>query len=82
MYQKVHSNSAGTNRSEWPSVERVRLFRDHVRARIPEMVLQILSLKSDKPDLKDGRIFELIYEHETMHQETLLYMFNCLDEKL
>ena len=80
---KVHSNSAGTEeRTDWPTLERVHAFRDQVRAQLPGALDIILAKDpASRFELEQGRILELVFEHEAMHQETLLYMFNCLDEK-
>ncbi len=78
----VHANSAGATRSEWPALDRVRRFRDRVRELMPDLIDRVLAKDpATRLELKEGRIFELVYEHEAMHQETLLYMFNCLKKE-
>jgi iron(II)-dependent oxidoreductase len=80
----VHVNSAGVGRSDWPSLERVRVFRDRVRNLLPGLIGDVLALEdgSQRLELQDSRIFEMVFEHEAMHQETLLYMLNCLKPEL
>jgi ergothioneine biosynthesis protein EgtB len=76
----VHANSAGADRTQWPDVSRIVEFRDQVRKKIAELVDAVLALDNTKDEeLRNCRIFELVIEHEAMHQETLLYMLNCLD---
>lgn len=80
---KVHSNSAGLARQEWPSLSAVLQFRDQVRQRMPALVAAVLAKDPNShEELVAGRIFDLVYEHEAMHQETLLYMMHCMKLEL
>jgi hypothetical protein len=69
---KVHPNSAGLNVTEWPAMERIDEFRKVVRKEFPGFVEAILESKGR------AEVFDMVLEHEVMHQETLLYMINCL----
>ena len=79
---QVHDNSAGLSRNDWPTISCVIGFRNEVRKRAQELVKKVLTKDpTSHIELENGRIFELVCEHEMMHQETLLYMLNCLDLK-
>src|SRR6185503_18680552 len=63
---------------EWPDLAETFAYRDQVR----EAILQALDALEDSPSgsvmARDGRVFQMVLEHEFMHQETLLYMFQQL----
>ncbi len=62
----------------WPSLSDTVEYRDNVRDAVLES-LDMLSLsESSDPMLQRGRVFQLVLEHEYMHQETLLYMLQQL----
>jgi ergothioneine biosynthesis protein EgtB len=60
---------------EWPSLKQTIEYRDRVRSAILD-ALTVLPLDAAGDDVmtSGGRIFQLVLEHEYMHQETLLYM--------
>ncbi len=59
---------------EWPSLTETTKYRDKVRAAVLE-ALSLLPLESSSDVMvSGGRVFQLVLEHEYMHQETLLYM--------
>ena len=59
---------------EWPSLGQTIGYRDRVRAAILD-ALSILPLEGSADVMvRGGRVFQLVLEHEFMHQETLLYM--------
>jgi ergothioneine biosynthesis protein EgtB len=60
--------------NEWPSLDATVDYRDKVRRAILESTEAIGYCRSADPLVQGGRVFELILEHEYMHQETLLYM--------
>lgn len=59
--------------AQWPSIEETIAYRDEVRrallARIPDVLA-----KSDDMLCEQGRVLQLVVEHELMHHETFLYM--------
>jgi ergothioneine biosynthesis protein EgtB len=63
---------------EWPDLKETLTYRNRVR----RAVLQSLDAvrQSHLKDLtaRSGRVFEMVLEHEYMHQETLLYMIQEL----
>ena len=59
---------------QWPSLEQTVAYRDRVRAAILD-ALAVLPLDASADVMTSGgRCFQLVLEHEYMHQETLLYM--------
>jgi iron(II)-dependent oxidoreductase len=73
----VHDPTAG-----WPSREAVQAYAREADARIEE-VLRTAPLEDDSvPDLRGGEAVLTILEHESMHQETLLYMLHNLPHAL
>lgn len=59
---------------EWPALKAVFDYRDRVRGAILEAVEAVPRARSEDVMAQDGRVFEMVLEHEFMHQETLLYM--------
>lgn len=57
----------------WPSVEETIAYRDEVRRVVLSRIGDVLSRKDDVL-CENGRVLELVIEHEVMHHETLLYM--------
>ena len=59
---------------QWPSLEQTVAYRDRVRAAILD-ALSVLPLDANTDVMTHGgRCFQLVLEHEYMHQETLLYL--------
>lgn len=58
----------------WPSMAVTIEYRDQVRHALLEATEALSYCRSSDPIAQGGRVFELILEHEYMHQETLLYM--------
>ncbi|MDA1191730.1 MAG: SUMF1/EgtB/PvdO family nonheme iron enzyme [Candidatus Poribacteria bacterium] len=65
---------------EWPPLDDVLAYRDEARDRLLKSVDQLDG--RDDPLAKNGRIARVVIEHELMHHETLMYMFQRLDHKL
>ena len=67
----------------WPSFAETAQYRDKVRGAIMESVEMLRYSGSREVMARGGRAFEMVLEHEYMHQETLLYMMLQLpvDEK-
>ncbi|KNE95880.1 hypothetical protein PSTG_10797 [Puccinia striiformis f. sp. tritici PST-78] len=67
--------------NEWPSIEEVFQFRDKFRTRLTETYAGLGKQSGSKILLtrKLGRVLSMIYEHEAMHLETLLYMLQQTD---
>ena len=59
---------------EWPSLAETIAYRDKVRAALLESVEAILRSGATGPMAQNGRVFQMVLEHECMHQETLMYM--------
>jgi formylglycine-generating enzyme required for sulfatase activity len=51
---------------------------DGVREAVLESIDALPRINSDDIMRRDGRVFEMVLEHECMHQETLLYMMQEL----
>ncbi|KAA1112947.1 hypothetical protein PGT21_016348 [Puccinia graminis f. sp. tritici] len=68
--------------NEWPSFEEVIAFRDQLRTRLTEVYEGLGKEFIGSKILltrKLGRVLSMIYEHEAMHLETLLYMLQQTD---
>lgn len=60
---------------DWPSVDEIATYRDRVRARLTKLYKShLLHCDSAKVDRRLVRTMGMVYEHEAMHLETLLYM--------
>lgn len=58
---------------DWPAPDEILAYRDRARARLVELAG---GLDLARPD--DRRVLHTVVEHERMHHETLLYMFQQL----
>ena len=58
----------------WPSLGATQEYRDKVRLALLDSTEAIAYCRSTDLLAQGGRVFELILEHEYMHQETLMYM--------
>lgn len=63
---------------KWPALEHVIEYRDRVRHAIIQSLSALPFCYSNSVLARGGRVFELVLEHEYMHQETLLYMMQQL----
>ena len=59
---------------DWPSLGDTLEYRDKVRRALLDSTVALGYCRSNDLLAQGGRVFELILEHEYMHQETLLYM--------
>ena len=59
--------------ARWPPVEEVRSYRDAVRR-----ALRLAFGASRERRARERRLLAMVVEHELMHHETLLYMFQAL----
>lgn len=59
---------------EWPTLADTLSYRDNVRGAILESVEEVARSGSSDVLAKEGAIFQMVLEHEFMHQETLMYM--------
>jgi ergothioneine biosynthesis protein EgtB len=59
---------------QWPSLSATHEYRDKVRQALLDSTEAIAYCRSGDLLAQGGRVFELILEHEYMHQETLMYM--------
>jgi ergothioneine biosynthesis protein EgtB len=62
----------------WPELGAILGYRDRVRAAILESVDALPRARSRDVMAQHGRVFEMVLEHEYMHQETLLHMIQEL----
>nr|MCU0233224.1 DinB family protein [Thermoanaerobaculales bacterium] len=62
----------------WPAVEEVLEYRDRVRAELLDAVAPVAERAAADPLAARGCIFEVVIEHELMHQETLQYLLQQL----
>lgn len=60
-----------------PSKAEMLVYLDEVREKVFR-VLEIADFDSKNRLLRNGYIFELVYQHELQHQETLAYLFHLL----
>jgi ergothioneine biosynthesis protein EgtB len=63
---------------EWPTLKQTVAYRDRVRGAILESLNLVPRRFSDDVMAQGGRVFDMVLEHEYMHQETLLYMMQEL----
>ena len=63
---------------DWPALDAVHAYRDHVRGRILACAPEIEERAPDHVLARHGRILHLMLEHELMHHETLLYLLQEL----
>ena len=68
---------------EWPSLADTLAYRDKVRGALLESLEAVGRSGSSDLLAQEGRVFQMVLEHEFMHQETLLYMLQQmpLDKK-
>ncbi len=59
---------------QWPSLAETVAYRDQVRRAILEALSAPECYSGTDPITSGGRVFQLVLQHEYMHQETLLYM--------
>lgn len=62
----------------WPTLEQTLVYRDNVRKSIIEALEALPDCGSQDLMAQGGRVYEMVLEHEYMHQETLLYMIQQL----
>jgi gamma-glutamyl hercynylcysteine S-oxide synthase len=69
---------------EWPSLAATLDYRDEARGAILQSIEALSERGATQVMAQGGRIFQMILEHEYMHQETLLYMLQRMpyDKKL
>ena len=58
----------------WPEIDQILAYRDAVRERLFDLVVDVLERRDHNPLAARGRILNVVLEHEYMHQETLQYM--------
>lgn len=63
---------------EWPSLRQTLAYRDKVRAAILDALEELPHSRNKDVMARGGRAFQMVLEHEYMHQETLLYMMQQL----
>ena len=63
---------------EWPDLESTIEYRDKVRGAMLESVEILSSDRLARGMAAGERVFQMVLEHEYMHQETLLYMIQQL----
>ena len=59
---------------QWPTLKETTVYRDHVRGAIIDALDAVPACFPDNVMAQGGRVFDMALEHESMHQETLLYM--------
>jgi ergothioneine biosynthesis protein EgtB len=59
---------------KWPSPAETVEYRNNVRGAIVEAIDAVRCCGSSDFMAQNGRVFQLLLEHEYMHQETLMYM--------
>jgi ergothioneine biosynthesis protein EgtB len=68
---------------QWPEVEAIRAYKTRIQERLNDWILnEMPTAQLSHPGWENGRLLDLLLEHEMMHQETLLYMVHQLPESL
>jgi ergothioneine biosynthesis protein EgtB len=62
----------------WPSLAETSAYRDNVREALLESLGAVARASSKVIVAQEGRVFQMVLEHEFMHQETLMYMLQQL----
>ena len=62
----------------WPSLAETLYYRDLVRDAVLDAVEALGYCRSNDIMAQEGRVLQMVLEHEYMHQETLLYMMQQL----
>ena len=62
----------------WPSLAETLAYRDNVRGALLESLEAVGRSGSADVMAQEGRVFQMVLEHECMHQETLMYMLQQL----
>lgn len=62
----------------WPTLKETAAYRDHVRDAVLDSLDAVARCFSNDIMAQGGRVFDMVLEHECMHQETLLYMLQQL----
>lgn len=68
--------------ARWPTRSDVQAYVQAVEARFYEVLAQLDTGRPVHPEVADGWLVNLLFEHELMHQETLLYMIHQLPAEL
>jgi ergothioneine biosynthesis protein EgtB len=63
---------------EWPRLSEILEYRDRVRLALTESVEAVRRSGAHGVMAQHGRVFQMVLEHELMHQETLMYMIQQL----
>jgi iron(II)-dependent oxidoreductase len=63
---------------KWPSLAETIAYRDQVRGVLLESLDALPRSRSENLMAQEGRVFQMVLEHEYMHQETLMYMLQQL----
>ncbi|MBI2994688.1 MAG: ergothioneine biosynthesis protein EgtB [Gammaproteobacteria bacterium] len=64
--------------TQWPEPSEVLVYRDRVRDALRASFDAVAERETNDVLAERGRIWQLVIEHELMHQETLLYMMQQL----
>ena len=63
---------------KWPTLAETIGYRDQVRGALLESLDALPRSRSENILAQQGRVFQMVLEHEYMHQETLMYMLQQL----
>jgi ergothioneine biosynthesis protein EgtB len=63
---------------QWPTLAETLVYRDQVRGALLDSLDALPYSYSSNGLASGGRVFDMVLEHECMHQETLLYMMQRL----
>jgi iron(II)-dependent oxidoreductase len=76
---KVHAHSiCPANADDWPCLQRIQDYVAECRSRVLKAYASV-SESNNNPWLTRRRVFNMVMEHEAMHQETLMYMIQQLE---
>lgn len=71
---QIHDHSIVPEKDEdWPTLEEILSFRDRVRQRLLALYTDV-SAGTKEMSRRLGRVLFMVFEHEALHAETLLYM--------
>ena len=62
-------------KATWPPLDEILRYRDDVRARFSACAADLAEVHDERLLAEHGRVLHVVIEHELMHHETLLYMF-------
>lgn len=80
---QCHDHSEVPDREvDWPTLQEVTDYRDRVRDRLAQVYTSGRLDRESKSSRRLARVLGMVFEHEAMHLETLLYMLAQVGDKI